>query len=157
MFVERKEEVKELKRMLETSKMEATLIYGRKHVGKTTLIREAIKDYDGVVIHYECKRVPLETNLKMLASLFAKTLNLGNIQFEDFGSFFDFAFTLSETKKFVLIIDEFTFLLEKDFSIESFLASAIDMHKEDSQMKLIISGSYVGLIEKMLEYGSHSY
>ena len=157
MFIGRRREINELKTMLETSNMEATLIYGRRRVGKTMIIREVIKDYEGIVIYYECKRVPLETNLKMLTSLFAKTLSLGNIQFEDFGSFFDFAFSLSETKKFVLIIDEFTFLLEKDFSIESFLASAIDMHKEDSKMKLIISGSYVGLIEKMLEYGSHSY
>ena len=34
MFVGRKEELKELNRMLETSKMEATIIYGRKLVGK---------------------------------------------------------------------------------------------------------------------------
>ena len=64
---------------------------------------------------------------------------------------------LSKTKSFVLVIDEFTFLLEKDFAIESFLASAIDKYKEESLMKLVISGSYVGLIEKMTKYGSHSY
>ena len=39
MFVGREEELAEIKRTLETSRFEATLIYGRRRVGKTELIR----------------------------------------------------------------------------------------------------------------------
>lgn len=157
MFVGRKNEIEELNRAFKTDKMEAILIYGRKRIGKTAIINEALKNHDDIIIHYECKRVSLETNLEMLTILFTTKLGLGDISFKDFNAFFDYAFKISETKKFILVIDEFTFLLEKDFAIESYLAAAIDIHKENSKMKLIISGSYVGLIEKMIDYGSHSY
>lgn len=158
MFIGRNKEVEELQEMFKTDKMESALIYGRRRVGKTAIINEALKNCsDAIIIHYECKRVSLESNLEMLSSIFLKMLSLSEIKFKDFNSFFEFAFELSERKKIILIIDEFTFLLEKDFAIESYLASAIDLYKEKSQMKLIISGSYVGLMEKMMEYGSHSY
>lgn len=93
----------------------------------------------------------------MVSELFCKQLSLPFIKFKTFNDFFDFVFSTSKNHEFVLIIDEFTFLLEKDFAIESYLATAIDMHKEESKIKLIISGSYVGLMQKMMSYGSHSY
>ena len=157
MFVGRNTEINELKNMLTTTKMEAALIYGRRRVGKTAIINEAIKGYSGTIVHYECKKVSLESNLQMLSTLLVNQLGLANISFKDFNSFFEFVFALSETRQFVLIIDEFSFLLEKDFAIESYLASAIDLHKEKSLLKLIISGSYVGLMQKMIEYHSHCY
>lgn len=157
MFIGRTNEIKELREMFSTSKMEAALIYGRRRVGKTAIINEALKECNLKVIHYECKKVSIDTNLKMITELLSHELSLGGIYFKDFNAFFDYVFNLSQKIEFVLVIDEFTFLLEKDFSVESFLASAIDKYKEESKMKLIISGSYVGLIEKMLEYGSHSF
>ena len=157
MFIGRKKEIEKLKKLYSSSKFESVLIYGRRRVGKTLIIQESLKNSNDIVIHFECKNSSLNSNLFLLTKLFTEKLNLGNINFNTFGDFFEFAFTLSESKKFILIIDEFSFLLERDFSIESFLASSIDMHKEKSLMKLIISGSYVGLMQKMVEYGSHSF
>ena len=48
-------------------------------------------------------------------------------------------------------------MLEQDSSIESSLAINIDKYKANSKLKIIISGSYVTLMTKMIEYGSHSY
>ena len=157
MFIGREKEIQEIKELLNSDKMETTLIYGRRRVGKTAIITEASKDCNLIVIHYECKKVSIDVNLEMVTSLLINRLKLPQIKFDNFNAFFEYVFTLSETKKFALIIDEFSFLLEKDFAIESYLASAIDMHKEYSKIKLIISGSYVGLMQKMIEYGSHSY
>ena len=63
----------------------------------------------------------------------------------------------SVDNEYVLVLDEFSFLLSEDFSIESSLAAAIDKYKTKSHIHLIISGSYVGLMEKMISKGSHSY
>lgn len=157
MLIAREKEIKEIKDALHSIKMESVLIYGKRGVGKTSILLEAYKGTNLVVVHYECKRVSLQTNLELITELFVSQLKLPQIKFDNFNAFFEYVFSFSETRKFVLIIDEFSFLLEKDFAIESYLASAIDMHKEYSQIKLIISGSYVGLMEKMIEYGSHSY
>lgn len=157
MFIGREEELKEIRDSLKSTKFESIMIYGRRRVGKTEIINEAIKDYNGVVIHYECKRTSALLNLEYLGESFCHTLNIGNIKFNSFDDFFDYAFKLSIGKEYVLVIDEFSFLLDDDFSIESSLAVAIDKYKNKSKLKLIISGSYVTIMKKMIEYGSHSY
>ena len=157
MFIGREEELKEIRDSLKSTKFESIMIYGRRRVGKTEIINEAIKDYNGAVIHYECKRTSALLNLEYLGKCFCYDLNTGNLKFNSFDDFFDYAFKLSIDKEYVLIIDEFSFLLDDDFSIESSLAVAIDKYKNKSKLKLIISGSYVTIMKKMIEYGSHSY
>jgi len=157
MFIGREEELKEIRDSLKSTKFESIMIYGRRRVGKTEIINEAIKDYNGAVIHYECKRTSSLLNLEYLGESFCHTLNIGNLKFNSFDDFFDYAFKLSIDKEYVLVIDEFSFLLDDDFSIESSLAVAIDKYKNKSKLKLIISGSYVTIMKKMIEYGSHSY
>ena len=70
---------------------------------------------------------------------------------------FDYLFKQSLEKEYVLVLDEFSFLLNEDFGIESSLAAAIDKYKNKSKIHLFISGSYVGLMEKMIGKESHSY
>ena len=44
MFVDRKEELERLKEKLESDKFELIIIYGRRRIGKTRLILEAVKN-----------------------------------------------------------------------------------------------------------------
>ena len=157
MFVGRKDEVKEIKEALISNKFESILLYGRRRVGKTEIIKEALKDYKKTIINYECKRASINSNLEKITQLFVEAFDLVGIAFKSFDDFFEFVFKYSSNNEFVLVIDEFSFLLENDFSIESSLAIAIDKYKNNSKMKLIISGSYVNVMTKMVEYSSHSY
>lgn len=157
MFVGRKEEVKEIKEALISQKFESILLYGRRRVGKTEIIKEALKGCKKTVINYECKRASINSNLEKITQLFTETFNMVDISFKSFDDFFEFVFKHSLAYEFVLVIDEFSFLLESDFSIESSLAVAIDRYKNNSKMKLIISGSYINIMTKMIDYGSHSY
>ena len=157
MFIGRKEEVDEIRNALKSDKFEGIFLYGRRRVGKSEIIHETLKKYDGLVINYECKRASCMTNLNRLTKIFEDTLGLSNLVFNNFDDFFDFAFKISQEQDYVLVIDEFSFLLEDDFTIESSLAVAIDKYKNESKLKIIISGSYVTMMTKMIEYGSHSY
>lgn len=60
MFIGREKEIAELKEMYRSNKMEAAIIYGQRKVGKTAIINESLKDYSGIVVHYECKRASLK-------------------------------------------------------------------------------------------------
>lgn len=80
-----------------------------------------------------------------------------NIVSRTFLSFFDFVFHVSEEQEFVFAINEVTFLLEKDFSIQSCLAVAIDKYQGRSKINLVLSGSSVGLIRKMLDGHAHTF
>ena len=44
MFIGREQELKKLNRMYQSDKLEVAVIYGRRRVGKTTLINEFCKD-----------------------------------------------------------------------------------------------------------------
>ena len=157
MFIGRSEEIKEIREALDSSNFEAIILYGRRRIGKTEIIKEAIKDTKMPIVNYECKKTSTNYNLDMLTQVLVETFNYGPLKFDSYDLLFDFVFKESLKKEYILIIDEFSFLLEEDFSIESSLARSIDKYKNESKLKLIISGSYVDMMTKMIEYGSHSY
>lgn len=157
MFIGRKDELNEIKNALNSKKIEAILIYGRRRVGKSEIIKESLKEIKMPIINFECKKSTVLSNLNALTEIFKYTFHLENIYFKNFDEFFDYVFKYSIDNEYSLIIDEFSFLLEEDFSIESSLAIAIDKYRNVSKLKLIISGSYITLMTKMIEYGSHCY
>ena len=64
MFIGREEELEELLEKIINDHFESILIYGRKRIGKTELIKEATKSANSKVIYYECKRALLIDNLE---------------------------------------------------------------------------------------------
>ena len=48
MFIGRTEEIKEIREALDSSNFEAIILYGRRRVGKTEIIKEAIKDRNNI-------------------------------------------------------------------------------------------------------------
>ena len=63
MFVGRETELQELTGKLTDRKFEAILLYGKRRVGKTELIRHAAESFDGMFLYYECKRSLFSDNL----------------------------------------------------------------------------------------------
>lgn len=157
MFIGRTEELKEIVDAYKTDRVETILLYGRRRVGKSEIIRKSLEDCLLPTVVFECKRTSSKINLENLTLAFEDVFNLSNLHFESFDEFFSYVFKFSINKKYILVIDEFSFLLEDDFAIESSLALAIDKYKNNANLKLVISGSYVTLMTKMIEYNSHCY
>ena len=61
MFYGRKKEINLIKSIFNENN-KAILIYGKRRVGKTTLIKEAIKEYDS--IYFECLEDTIEKNIE---------------------------------------------------------------------------------------------
>lgn len=157
MFVGREKEIKEIKEALGSNHFEAILVYGRRRVGKTETIKQAIKDSSLKVFAYECQKTSLETNVKKLGNVINDFLGIKGVEYASFETALDALFRFSLERGLVVVIDEFSFLLEKDPSLESAIAVLIDQYKERSKMKLVLSGSYVNLMKHMVEGGAHSY
>lgn len=51
MFAGRENELKILNRVFLSKRQESVLIYGRRRIGKTKLIKKAIEDFDGEYIY----------------------------------------------------------------------------------------------------------
>ena len=62
MFVGRKQELKAIQSVLE-KRSGSVLVYGKRKVGKTTLILEALKGNAGKTVYYECLKSSLQDNI----------------------------------------------------------------------------------------------
>ena len=63
MFIGRDNELKGLSEKLNNDRFESIVIYGRRRIGKTELIKEAIKNLNCASIYFECKLSFLNENL----------------------------------------------------------------------------------------------
>ena len=67
MFIGRQKELNQLTQELSDWKRKtAVLIYGKRRVGKSTLIKEAAKGFDGIVINHLCVSSTFEGNLELI-------------------------------------------------------------------------------------------
>lgn len=144
MFIGRKKELQLLKSKFDSNNFEFGIIHGRRRVGKTTLLTEAIKNRKA--LYFVAKQANIAMNLELFSAEYGKYKELGNLSY---GSFYDLFTNLFQEKDLIIIIDEFTYLTEIDKSIESILQELIDKNRHSSNIKLLISGSEVGMFENL--------
>jgi len=153
MFIGRKKELQELtKEITAWDKNSAILIYGKRRVGKSTLIKEAAKSFDGVVINHQCVSSTFEGNLELIYRSISEGLSLPNIRFDSLFAMMDYLG--SSDKKILLIIDEYPYLKQtkKKNEVDSYMQSVIDRLPEN--VKLILCGSYVTIMKELLIEGN---
>ena len=157
MFIGRDNELREIKESLTKHNYQGVFIYGRRRIGKTELIAQSLNDCGYPILSFEFRKTTLQGNLNLFAPYVKEFFNEPHLSFNTFDSLFDYLLSKSSEKEYVLVLDEFSFLLNEDASIESSLAASIDKYKTKSKLHLFVSGSYVGLMERMISKASHSY
>lgn len=157
MFIGREKEIIEIKDSLNKNSYQGVFIYGRRRIGKTELINQGLSGTKHRVLSFEFRKTTLKGNLTLFLPYVNDFFKNNYIFFSTFDSLFNYLLEKSTEEEYVLVLDEFSFLLTEDFSIESSLATAIDKYKSRSKIHLFVSGSYVGLMEKMISKESHSY
>ena len=147
MFVGREKEIKLIKEFSK-NKGKALIIYGKRKVGKTTLLKEALKNEK--YVYFECIKSTLIDNV----NAFVNTLIENNIIDFDYGfnnMISVFKYLNSLNIKLNIIIDEYPYLklFEKGETIDSIFQNIIDNYL--SNISLFISGSHIGMMKNMLE------
>ena len=154
-FIGRKREVEWLKKELGKPGLVSVLLYGKRQIGKTELIKYVLSEMPSRSVYYQCKQVAVTETLADLTGLLKMHFpTLAHFSFSSLESAFRFVF---EQKGLVLVLDEFNYLLESDPSIESVLQSLIDQYRDSSDLKIIISGSAVKMLSRLSEYGRPLY
>lgn len=155
MFVGREEELKKLKSLLDLPSA-SVMIYGKRKVGKTTLIKEVLKSSLDKVVYYECLRAPMEDNVKgFVAMLIREKIIPSEISFASFTDIFSYLNSLDAT--FNIVIDEYPYL--KSFAnaetVDSTFQSIIDNNLKN--IRLFVSGSHIDMMKDLLEEGNALY
>lgn len=148
MFIGRIKELKELNFRFNNSKKEFGVIYGRRRIGKSTLINEFLKDKPN--IFFQAKKDSLYGNLRSFSYEIDKLLDLPkSFVFSSMEEAFDSLIEYAKGKRFVIAIDEYPYIVNQDASFPSILQEAIDRTPEN--LFFLISGSDVGMLKKELE------
>lgn len=157
MFVGREKELKQLNRFIENDSFFFGLIYGRRRVGKSELVKQLIKDNDIKILYYECKQVSEASNVESLCIELSNLYNLPTFSFKNIEAFLDYIFQLSLNEKFILILDEYPYLRENIKGLDSIIQSLIDKYHTSSRLKFIILGSYMEIMKSLLMHENPLY
>ncbi len=149
MFIGRTEELSQLCAAMKRSGC-AVLIYGKRRVGKTRLIREALTRQEKTALYYECIRGTVKENIDAFVKVLLEERVLPFTS--SFDTFQDvFAFLNSLSREFVVVIDEYPYLstFAETKAIDSVFQNIIDTRL--ANICLVLSGSQISVMKSLLE------
>ncbi|WP_136688971.1 ATP-binding protein [Halorhabdus amylolytica] len=152
-FVDRTDELDFLREKARSDGFELILVYGRRRVGKTELVKEVIGECDGiyhVVVEEEGSR-----QRESLVESLSKGVSGYTPAVEDWEDVFEWFVTVCDGE--VLVIDEFPRLIAEDDSIPSRFQKFVDEYLQTTATTLILTGSSIGMMEDLMAYENPLY
>ena len=138
MFVGRSRELEKLNEMYFSDSFEHAVVYGRRRVGKTALIKEFIKDKNAV--YFLAREADATVNLTMFYTdvyVSTKSELKDDSLFPSWEDALKYVYDISGNERLVLIIDDYQFLDKSHKSISSIFKSCINNQFVYSKLFLI--------------------
>ena len=158
MFIGRERELTALNKLYGSNKFEFVVIYGRRRIGKTELIKQFLGDKKAIYF------MGIESNAKLNLENFSKSIlefNTGiraDTSFSNFQAALEYVFQLAENDRIILAIDEYPYVARSSKSLASTLQLLIDKYKDTSKLMLILCGSSMSYMEDhVLSYKAPLY
>jgi len=149
MFVNRESEIQSLLERMTSKKAELVIVYGRRRIGKTELLRRAFAR--GRAIYFVADLGADQDQRRR----FSEAVNLSYpnplLQAETppgWDSLLQYIITLAERDRIVLVLDEFPYLCSSDPALPSVLQRIWDEKGKDSKLYLILCGSFISFMER---------
>lgn len=156
-FIGRTSELNRLKKEFASEEMRMSLIYGRRRVGKSWLVKQAIKESGIKSIYYECKQVAEASNVQSICDIVSESMGLPKLGYTSIEDLLNYVFTISENENLIFVLDEYPYLRANVQGMDSILQALIDKYRETTKLKLVILGSYVDIMKSLLEESNPLY
>ncbi len=144
-FINRKRELSLLDDVFNRDASQMMILYGRRRIGKTTLITHWLKHHvKGQGVYW----VAHKSSSDMLLDKFSKVVQpflkdvASGFRFSDWESALEQIFHLGRTRKLVLAIDEFPYLMESVPEFTSILQTLWDRDSHETRLMTLLSGSH---------------
>lgn len=147
MFYGRKKELNQLNTLYSHSTFDMAILYGRRRIGKTSLLKEFYKDKSGIFHLSEEKndQLNIESFCKKVYAYFNVPGMIPLLQ--TWNDIFSFLSEQEIKHRLILIIDEFPYLALENKSLMSKLQHVIDHEWKDKNIMLVLCGSSVSFME----------
>ncbi|GHV80570.1 ATPase AAA [Spirochaetia bacterium] len=147
MIIGRERELGHLKERYDRGGFQFIVMYGRRRVGKTTIISEFIKDKPA--IFFAAQEYDDTTALKLFSERVFDHFGIGDLPpFDTWNRAFEFIAREGASERLVLALDEFPYLAAANKSIPSILQNIIDHLYRKTELFLIICGSSMSFMER---------
>lgn len=152
-FVDREEYLDELAAKYDRAAADLVVVYGRRRIGKSALVRHSVRGRDDAVYWQATQETPdvqLSDFVEAASDIFPSVADVRR----------DWEAILRSLGKrdAVVIIDEFPFLVESDDAVPSRFQRVWDSHLEGTGATLVLIGSSISVMEeKVLAGGSPLY
>ena len=147
MFIGRKRELQSLQNVYDKKGFGMTVVYGRRRIGKSTLIAEFIKNRKS--IFYTATKIGAERNLELFSEQVISVLDpdVSGVTFKSLEAVFDYITGRLTDEKLVLVIDELPYWAESDSGLLSVIQKYIDTKWLNSELMIILCGSSLSFME----------
>ncbi|MFT5194536.1 MAG: AAA+ ATPase superfamily predicted ATPase [Cellvibrionaceae bacterium] len=164
-FFGRKQELHLLSNLNSRERAQFLVLYGRRRIGKTYLIRHWLKhaiDHPNV-LYWMATQTSTTRQLRDFSQTLFRFSNPDAYVAPDFSyQSWETALAqvgqLAQEKRFILVLDEFTYVMQANPEVPSILQKLWDQQLQNSQLFLILTGSLAGIIERAtLDYKAPLY
>ena len=155
-FRDRVRELEALHRVWDARGAQFLVVWGRRRVGKTALLREGVRGRHHVFLVADTQREALL--LEMFASECARTLGPPGLGFRSWDAFFEYLSGAAARETLIVVLDEVGFLQEANPAFFSILQRQWDTSLSRTRIRLVLCGSSVSAMERqVLGYRSPLY
>ena len=158
-FVDRKEEFAFLEEAYRKDKSQMIVMYGRRRVGKTCLLQKFIKGKKHT--YFLCTKGNEIEQIRLLSSFIAESMDdvaLSQSPFSDWRTLFMYLHSKVADERFVLVIDEFPYLINANSAVTSIFQKYWDEFLSKTNIMFVLCGSSISMMEReVLAYKSPLY
>lgn len=148
-FIDREKELALLLDHLTRPGASLFVLYGRRRIGKTALLAQALQGLSSSAYHVATRSTVVE-ELGRLSRSLAAGWGMPLIEAQPLTSLAAFMTLLSGAKeRAILVLDEFPYLVESETSLPGLLQATWDQSIQHSELKIVLCGSSVGLMEEI--------
>jgi hypothetical protein len=156
MLVDRERELGELNVLLQSARPSLLAVVGRRRLGKTTLLVHWARTSGHPYIYWVGSHFPSETLLGQFSKQVWQHSNPDrkvpvNFRYDSWSEAFEaLAEACQGDQRHIVILDEFPYAIQSEPALPSALQNAWDHHLKFSNISLVLCGSQVGMMERLL-------
>jgi AAA+ ATPase superfamily predicted ATPase len=161
-FVGRRPELTELNTLLAEPGPQFLILYGRRRVGKTTLLVHWAQETRVPFVYWVANRLSPTLQLRSFSQALYNSAHPEAPADAEF-TYPTWEMALAQTvdlaaqRRLILILDEFPYLAEAEPGLPSVLQNMWDHHLKATQIFLVLAGSHIGMMTGLLHYHAPLY